>query len=79
MFFCVSWDSERETIILCRREIKNVIGIQVDDQSYKNDDREQDKTCAVVHGCKKGEQKDPEEKIVSHPNQGKRVCAPLLD
>jgi hypothetical protein len=46
-------NSEGVTFILFRCEVEDIICIQTQTESDKNDDGKGDKTCAVINSCKK--------------------------
>jgi hypothetical protein len=48
-------NSEGITFILLRCEVEDIICIQTQTESDKNDDGKSDKTCTVVNNCKKGD------------------------
>jgi len=58
---------------------ENVVCIQISGEPYKNNDSKQNKARTVFHCRKKGKQKNPEDNIISYPNQDERVSVPLFD
>jgi len=55
-----------------------VVGIQVSAQPDKNNNGKQDKGRAIVHGRKKGQQKNPKGKVISRSDQGEGMQASLF-
>jgi hypothetical protein len=51
---CNDSNSERVTFILLRCEVEDIVCIQTQTKSDKNDDSKSDKPCAVINNRKKG-------------------------
>jgi hypothetical protein len=77
--FNCSWNSEGITFILLWREFEDVVRIQISNEPNKNNDGKHDKARTVFHCRKKGEQKNPEDSIISFPDQGEWVSERLFD
>jgi hypothetical protein len=73
-----SWNSEGKTFVLLRL-LEDVVRIQIKTEPYKNNHGKRNKADTVVDCRKKGKQKNPEGSIVSRPNKGEWVSAPLFD
>lgn len=73
-----SGNSEGKTFILLRL-LEDMVGIQIQQQPYSNNGGKHDKSGTVFHAREKGQQKNPKDDIVSHPNKGEWVSVPLLD
>jgi hypothetical protein len=73
------WNSEGKTFVLLRREIEDVVRIQINAEPYKNNYGKQYEARTVFHCREKGQQKNPKDGIISQPNQGEWVSAPLFD
>jgi hypothetical protein len=64
---------------LLRRELEDIVGIEIDAQPYQNDHSECDIACTIFDGREEGKQKDPEGGIIGFPNEGEGVGEPLFD
>ena len=71
--------SEGKTFVLCWRELKDVVRIQISTKPYKNNDGKRYKACTVFHCGKKGKQKNPEDGIISISNKPEWVSERLID
>jgi hypothetical protein len=74
-----SWDSEGKTFELLRFEPEDVVRIQIQTESHKNNDGECYKARAVVDRRKKGKQKNPKGSVINLSDQGEWVSEPLFD
>lgn len=79
LIFTHSWNSEGKSFVLLRCEFKDVIGIQISNKPYKDDDSKGNKARTVFHGCKKWKQKNPEDNIIGIPNKPEWVNERLLN
>lgn len=77
--FTFSWKPERETFILLRGELEDVVGIQVSGEPYQDNDSKDDEAGAVIDHREERQQKNPEGGIISRPDQGERVSCCLFD
>lgn len=74
------WNSEGIGCELFRREVEEIVGVQVEHQPHANHDGKGDKTGLVVDRSEeKRQQKDPENGVVSDPDQRQWMGVPLLD
>ena len=67
------------SFVLIRREIEDVVGIQIQNEPYSDNNGKHDKARTVFHGRKKRNQKKPEGEIISLPNEGERVHERLFN
>jgi hypothetical protein len=74
-----SWNAEGKTFVLPRRELENVVRIQISPEPYKDNYSKRDKARTVVNYRKKGKQENPKDNVISHPNKGEWVSVPLFD
>jgi len=58
---------------------EDMIGVQISAEPDKDNDRKQDKARPVFHGCKKGQQKNPKDNVISYPDQGEGMRTSLFD
>lgn len=77
--FNYSRNPEWKSLILLRLEIQNVVRIKIDYKPYNNDHGEGYKARAIVDCCKERNQEDPEDEIVSLPDEREWVGESLLD
>jgi hypothetical protein len=73
------WNSEGKAFVLLRREIEDVVRIQINAEPYKYNCGKQYKARTVFHCRKKGKQKNPKDGIISYSNKGEWVSVPLFD
>ncbi len=57
-------NSEGISLVLLWRKIEEIVHVQIQHQPDKNDNGKCDKTCAVFHCCKEGQQEDPECSVI---------------
>jgi hypothetical protein len=78
LFFNDLWTSEGKTFELLRL-LDDVVCIQIRAEPDKNNCGKQYKSRTVFHCRKKGQQKNPKGNVISYPNKGEWVRAPLFD
>lgn len=71
--------SEWKALILFQTESGDVVRVEIETESDKNDYSKSDEPGAVVDCCDKWEQENPEDGVISRPDQGKRVSASLFN
>jgi hypothetical protein len=76
--FNYSWKTEGKTFELLRL-LEDVVGIQIEQQPYKNNYGKHDKALTVFHAREKGKQKNPKDSIISYPDEREWVSTPLFD
>jgi hypothetical protein len=77
--FNYSCNSEGISFELLRCELEDVVRIQIKSEPYKNNYGKRNKARTVVDDRKKGKQKNPEDSIISIPNQPEWVSERLID
>ena len=77
--FRYSWNPEGKTFKLLRRELEDVVRIQIKTEPYCNNGGKRHKARAVVDDRKKGKQKNPEGSVICLPDQGELVHERLFD
>ena len=77
--FNYSCNSEGISFELLRRELEDVVRIQIKSEPYKNNYGKRYKARTVVDYRKKGKQKNPEDDIISIPNKPEWVSERLID
>jgi hypothetical protein len=78
LWFNYSWNSKRETFVLLRLR-EDVVRIQIKTEPYEYGHGKQHKARTVFHCREKGEQKYPKGDVISHPDKGEWVTAPLFN